>query len=139
MDMTSGNFLEAQATEILKVFQSSLVTQDLERWLTLFREEAVVEFPYAPEGYTQRLVGIEEIRNYIYELFKQMNILSFSSPDLFVSKDKMVAEYTCDAVMAETEKTYRQRYISMFHLKAGKITLFKDYWNPTVLLEVAQG
>ncbi|MDQ0045780.1 ketosteroid isomerase-like protein [Paenibacillus polymyxa] len=137
--MTSGNFLEAQATEILKVFQSSLVTQDFEKWLTLFSEDAVIEFPYAPAGYTQRLVGIEEIRNYIYELFKLMSILSFSSPDLFVSKDKMVAEYTCDAVMTGTEKPYQQSYISVIHIKDGKITLFKDYWNPTVLLEAAQG
>ncbi|CAH1191689.1 nuclear transport factor 2 family protein [Paenibacillus sp. JJ-223] len=136
--MTSENVLHAQATEMLKVFQSSLVTEDFEKWFTLFSEDAVVEFPYAPAGYTQRLVGIEEIRNYIYELFKRMGILSFSSPNLLVTKDKIVAEYTCNAVMTETERPYRQSYISVFHLKDGKITLFKDYWNPAVLLEAAQ-
>lgn len=136
--MTSGYFLEDQATEFLKVFQSSLVKQDLERWLTLFSEDAVVEFPYAPAGYTQKLIGIEEIRNYIYELFKLVRILSFSSPDLLVSNDKIVAEYTCDAVMTGTDKPYRQRYISILHIKDGKIALFKDYWNPIVLLEAEQ-
>lgn len=137
--MTSENVLDAQATEMLKVFQSSLVTKDFEKWLTLFSEDAVVEFPYAPAGYTQRLVGIEEIRNYMYELFKLVRILSFSSPDLLVTKDKIVAEYTCNAVMTGTERPYRQSYISVFCIKDRKITLFKDYWNPTVLLEAAQG
>lgn len=115
--MTSENVLHAQATEMLKVFQSSLVTNDLDKWLTLFSEDAVVEFPYAPAGYTQRLVGIEEIRNYMYELFKLVRILSFSSPDLLVTKDKIVAEYTCNAVMTGTERPYRQSYISVFYIK----------------------
>ncbi|MCF2717078.1 MULTISPECIES: nuclear transport factor 2 family protein [unclassified Paenibacillus] len=136
--MTSGYFLEAQAIEILKGFQSSLVKQDFDQWFALFSEDAVVEFPYAPAGYTQRLVGIKEIRKYVYELFKQVRILSFSSPHLLVTNDKMVAEYTCDAVMTGTDKPYRQQYISIFHIKDGKITLFKDYWNPIVLLEAVQ-
>ncbi|MGN7360371.1 nuclear transport factor 2 family protein [Paenibacillus sp. SAF-054] len=142
--MTSENGLKAQATEMLKAFQSSLVARDFEKWFTLFSADAVVEFPYAPAGYTQRLAGIEEIRSYMHELFMRMNVLSFSTPECLVSGDTIVAEYTCDAVMTGTEMTgtekpYRQSYISVFHTKDGKITHFKDYWNPMVLLASAQG
>ena len=136
--MTNENVLEAQAKEILEVFQSSLIAQDYEKWLSLFSEDAVFEFPYAPAGYTQRLAGMEEIRNYMYEFPKLMNILSFSSPDLIVYKDTIVAEYTCDAVMTGTGKPYRQTYISVINIRDGKITRFKDYWNPMIVLEAVK-
>lgn len=136
--MTNEKVLEAQAAEILSVFQSSLVTQELEKWFALFTEDAVFEFPYAPAGYTQKLVGIDEIRDYLYELIKQMEIHSFSTPELIVSKNKIVAEFTCDAVIKPTEKRYRQTYVSVIHIRDGKISRYMDYWNPIVLIEAIQ-
>ncbi|MFC3749716.1 nuclear transport factor 2 family protein [Paenibacillus sp. GCM10012306] len=131
--MTHRNSNEMQATEIVQAFQNHLVARDFESWFSLFSEDAIFEFPYAPEGYTQRLAGIEEIRNYVNELFKLLNIHSFSKPELIVSDDRIVAEYTCQGEVLGTEKSYYQKYISVIHTRDGKITHFKDYWNPTLL------
>ncbi|OBZ18084.1 hypothetical protein A8L34_00390 [Bacillus sp. FJAT-27264] len=131
--MTNRNSNELQAAEIVHAFQNYLVARDFESWFSLFSEDAVFEFPYAPEGYTQRLVGIEEIRNYVTELFKLLKIHSFSTPELIVSGEQIVAEYTCNGEVLGTGKPYYQKYISVIHTRDGKITLFKDYWNPTLL------
>ncbi|MFD2700965.1 nuclear transport factor 2 family protein [Paenibacillus shunpengii] len=136
--MNNGILTETEAAEILETFHNSIITQDFESWLELFSEDAIFEFPYAPEGYTKRLVGIQEIRNYIYELPKLMNVHAFSNAELTITNEKIVAEYTCDGVIIETQKPYQQTYISVIHTKGGKITRFKDYWNPVVVLNAVQ-
>ncbi|OMC67671.1 hypothetical protein BK126_17995 [Paenibacillus sp. FSL H7-0326] len=123
---------------MLETFHNSIITQDFESWLELFSEDAIFEFPYAPEGYIKCLAGISEIRNYIYELPKLMNVHAFSNAELIITNDKIVAEYTCDGVVIETQKPYQQTYISVIHTKGGKITRFKDYWNPVVVLNAVQ-
>ncbi|MFD1134698.1 nuclear transport factor 2 family protein [Paenibacillus urinalis] len=83
--MNNGFLTEAEAAEILDTFHNSIITQDFESWLELFSEDAIFEFPYAPEGYINRLVGIPEIRNYIYELPKLMNVHAFSNAQLIIT------------------------------------------------------
>lgn len=66
--------LYQQARDVLYIFQNSLLEQDLERWIDLFDEAIVFEFPYAPENFPQKLEGKAEIRNHIEEL---PNLLQF--------------------------------------------------------------
>lgn len=129
-----------QASEILNAFHNSLLEQDLERWLGLFEEEAVFEFPYAPEDFPKRLTGKAEIRAHIEELPNLLKINKFSCLNLYTDSNKstIIAEYNCDGTATQTGKPYMQTYISVIELHDGKIKLFKDYWNPLIVLDSIQ-
>ncbi len=129
-----------QASEILNTFQNSLLEQDIERWLDLFEEDAVFEFPYAPEDFPKRLAGKAEIRAHVEGLPNLLKIDKFSSLNLYTDSNKstIIAEYNCDGTATQTGKPYPQTYISVIELHDGKIKRFKDYWNPLIVLESVQ-
>ena len=50
--------------EALKLFMDNLTTPHWDKLLKLIAEDAVIEFPYAPAGRTQKLNGMQEILPY---------------------------------------------------------------------------
>ncbi|NUU76641.1 nuclear transport factor 2 family protein [Paenibacillus xylanilyticus] len=125
------------AHRIMHGFTQWLLDGKLDQWTELFATNAVFEFPYAPAGYPQLLEGKDAIAKHVHSLFEQMEIEEFSEPVIMVAQDQdqFVAEFTCKGRSLITNKPYHQAYISVVTHHNGKITHYKDYWNPLVVLE----
>ncbi|MBU9709551.1 nuclear transport factor 2 family protein [Paenibacillus sp. AK121] len=126
-----------QAQAVMHKFTSNLLEENMEQWISLFDDNAVFEFPYAPKHFVQVLQGKAAIYEYIKEFPSILRIQHFSSPTIHTTTDPglFVAEFTSEAQAVSTGKPYNQTYISVIKLKNGKITHYKDYWNPLVALE----
>lgn len=49
--------------------------------------------------------------------------------------DWVLAEYRGEIEMLATGGPYNNHYCGLFHLRDGKIVLFREYYNPIVLTE----
>lgn len=127
--------------EIMRGFTESLIEGDLDRWLALFHEDAVFEFPYAPASMIQRLDGKAAIEAYIRHFPEMLVIHEFTEPVFLPSSDPEcgVVEFGCRGESVRNGKPYVQSYISVIRLKEGRIIHYKDYWNPLAAMEAMEG
>lgn len=133
--MTEKKLIKAK--EIMDTFTSSLLENDFESFISLYDENVVFEFPFAPQGSVRKLEGRQGLYDYISRLPEMVQLLRFSKPEIYFSDatSTFIAEFTCEALVTGTGKPYNQTYISVIKLREGKIVHYKDYWNPLVLLE----
>jgi hypothetical protein len=110
-----------------------LIRTDLDRWLELFTDDAVVEFPYAAGlELPQRLEGREAIRRYFADTPKHFQGLVFTNVRRYRTTDPDVAlaEAHGSATIAVTGSGYEQDYFMLVKTRDGRISLYREYWNP---------
>jgi uncharacterized protein len=110
----------------------ALVAAD--EFLDLFAEDVVFEFPYAPEGLAKRLDGRDRLAAHLARLGPLLQFDRFDLDASYVCGDTVVFEFTCEGRGVTTGVAYDQTYISVVTLRDGRITRYKDYWNPLVAL-----
>ena len=111
-----------------------LIVSDLERWLDLFADTAIIEFPYAASlGTPSRLEGKDEMRAYFSSLPK-MEGLSLTNVRRFPMADPNVAwlEMHGSAVIPSTGRHYEQDYVVYARAEDGKLVHYREYWDPQV-------
>lgn len=116
----------------------ALLTTDAERWLALFADDALVEFPYATglDG-PARLEGKAAIRGYFFEALKIFGGLALTrvTRHLMQDPDTVVAELHGSAHITTTDRPYEQDYVMVLRSRAGKIVHYREYWNPLPALK----
>ena len=117
------------------------ITRDMDRWIALFADDAVVEFPYAPSlGRAHRLVGKAAIDGYFRGTPGVFRDLEFSGLRRFPGADPEVAiaEVHGSAILAPTGKRYEQDYVMVVRTRAGEIVEYREYWNPLPFLRAME-
>jgi ketosteroid isomerase-like protein len=115
-----------------------LIGRDMQRWIELFADEAVVEFPYAPAlGVTSRLEGKEAIDRHFRGILESFQDLVFRDVRRYrtTDPDVTIAEAHGSATITTTGKRYEQDYVWVLKTKRGKIVLYREYWSPVAARE----
>jgi hypothetical protein len=128
------------ATDLLAVhdrFLSLLIAGDIRAWVKLWDENGVFEFPYTPPGFPRRLEGRAAIADYISGFPDLVRLKSFEVIECYADPTgrEGCVEFMCEAEALPTGKPYNQHYISLIKTKNKKVTLYRDFWNPLVVLE----
>ncbi|HAA32069.1 MAG TPA: phenazine biosynthesis protein [Cyanobacteria bacterium UBA8553] len=116
----------------------ALIATDIQAWADLLAEDAVVEFPYACAlGSPERLEGKLTIYNYIKNAIAQMQNLTFTNIREYQTSnpDVLFAEVHGEARILATGRHYHQDYVMRLETKAGKIFHYREYWNPSSVLD----
>ncbi len=104
-------------------------------------EDVEFEAPYAPAG-ANRIVGRQYVANYMPVV-----------PDFFTIEELVeTAQYRCtdpelailefyasNGVGVKTGLPYDQKYINVIRVRDGNIVQYRDYWNPSVVLDAVGG
>jgi uncharacterized protein len=108
------------------------IAGDIERWLTLFADDAIVEFPYAPSlGMPAQLIGKPAIAGYfrrtpeVFRGFVFTDVRTYPTPD----PDVVLAEFHGSATLAPSGAAYEQDYIVVLKCRDGKIVDYREYWD----------
>ena len=120
----------------------STVTTNQKEWLSLFDDDAVVEFPFAKEiGFPDRIEGLPNIQKYIESLPAGFEDFEFSDVKIYPHEnaDSLTAEFKGFIPGNSERPEYRQTYICSFSAKNGKITHYKEYWDPTAVTKFFGG
>lgn len=128
-------------SDLLVAGLNGLLDGDVEPWLDMFTDDGAMAFPYAPEGMPKRIEGKAALANHLARFPHQFDFSRFSDPICHYSTDPevMIAEFSCQATVMGTGRSYNQRYISVITIRDGKIANYKDYWNPLVALQALGG
>ncbi|HEV2639104.1 MAG TPA: nuclear transport factor 2 family protein [Actinocrinis sp.] len=111
----------------------------IEEWIDLFAEDGVLEFPYPAWGLSTRMQGRAALLTQM-TMFREQLKVEFSAPEFEpVGDDLVVAAFTGECTLLATGRDYHQTYLSVVHFDQGLITLYRDFWNPWLLMEAAGG
>ena len=126
----------------LETAQAYLLTLgDLERWIELWHDDGVLEFPFAPPGRPTTYRGKEAILNYMRAASSR--IVTEGVDDLRVhagdDPQVVVAEISARGRLAQSGARYDQRYVCVFEMRDGLVWHYREYWNPLVSMEAYGG
>ncbi|MBZ5711957.1 nuclear transport factor 2 family protein [Nannocystis pusilla] len=114
-----------------------LIAGDIERWLALFADDAIVEFPYAASvGSPPRLVGKPAIADYFRRTPAVFRGLRFRDLRVHatVDPDVVVAEVHGSATLAPGDVAYEQDYVMVLECKDGLVVRYREYWDPAAAM-----
>ncbi len=105
----------------------------------LFTPDVVFEFPYAPEGLPRRLDGMAALADHLTRLEPMLTMDAFTLHAVHPSDKTVIIEFSCEGSGVATGLPYDQDYISVVTLRDGRISRYRDYWNPLVALSALGG
>ena len=120
----------------LQHFLSNLVSSKHSDLMDMLTEDAIMEFPYHLPTTPTQLVGKQEIVKYfagvgnlmIFDEFRLVAAHQTFNPDV------AVLEYEGSGKAVQTGRLYQQKYITVLTFRDGRISHWKDYWNPISVL-----
>ncbi len=129
------------AEDLLNQYLYLFSEQRWEEWIELWADDGVLEFPYAPAGRSSIYTGKDQILAYMQPLGGRMQMDSLDYFDLHPMADPNVVcfEMGFTGHIVETGAAYEQKYISIVHIADGKITRYREYWNPIVSMDANGG
>jgi ketosteroid isomerase-like protein len=118
----------------LSMFTKGMSKKD---YADLFTEDAVQEYPYAPEPFATKVEGRDAIAAYIENVVKGATNWNFTDFDFNATSnpDVFFVEFQGSALATSTGKMYNQFFIARITMNGDKIANFKEYWNPTWILD----
>lgn len=135
-------------TETVQSFSAMLrkalgdrIDPDAGSFVDMMAENGVMEFPYAPPGFSIRLEGREAIRQHLAGVGDMIAFDRVGEPTVYSSTDPdmVIIEFEGFGRGVSTGEPYDQRYISVIRTQGGRILHYRDYWNPIVLLRATRG
>ncbi|MEU6548856.1 nuclear transport factor 2 family protein [Streptomyces sp. NPDC046915] len=114
-----------------------LLDKNIPGWIGLWAEDGVMEFPFAPDGWPGRLDGKDAIAAYMRHYPDHIDLHGF--PDLRIHETTdprtIVVEMRGVGRLVETGGPFDMTYIAVVTVQDGRITSYRDYWNPLAVLE----
>ena len=127
--------LRAQTQAAVLDFLTGLERKDMARVNAVWAEDAVQEMPYVPEGFPSRVVGRDALIRQ-YAAWPQISGRARFTDGIrfYPTRDPRIVfvEYHGVTEVVPTKRIYDQRYGGLFHIENGKITLFREYFDPNV-------
>jgi len=116
-----------------------------DEWIDLWADDGVLEFPFAPAGRRSRYVGKADILAYMKAVATRMaGRIRSEGLDHFrmhpmLDPAKFCLEMGVKGRILETGAPYLQKYISIIETRGGKLSLYREYWNPIVSMDANGG
>ncbi|GGS72381.1 nuclear transport factor 2 family protein [Streptomyces violaceus] len=112
-----------------------LLDKDIAAWVTLWDDDGVLEFPFAPEGWPKRLEGKAAVLDYMRDYPEHIDLHDF--PDVTVHQTdapgKIVVEMRGVGRLVKSGEPFDMTYIAVVTVADGRIRHYRDYWNPLAL------
>jgi uncharacterized protein len=108
-----------------------------DEWTDLWADDAVLEFPFAPEGKKGTYRGKKEIRDYMSGTTGRIRVDSVTELTVhpMLDPEAVVVELAIKGTILSNGNDYPQRYITVFQFRNGKIQHYREYWNPGVTMK----
>jgi uncharacterized protein len=139
---------ENERARIQQILQSYMVFYSQQRWdewIDLWADDGVLEFPFAPAGRRSRYAGKSDILAYMKATAVRMaGRIEVEGMEYFRTSPMLAPGTICLEMgvkgrVVETGAPYDQKYISIIETKGGKISLYREYWNPIASMDANGG
>jgi hypothetical protein len=129
------------ASELLEA-HLDLMTRDFESWKALFADDAVMEYVYGQAAHVDSpLVGIEVIAKSVKGFLDAVTDFRPGRLTLRKIEDEqaVLAEFSADAQVRKTGRHYHQDYAIYLRARNGRITFYREYFDPTRIVAAFEG
>ncbi|MBG0855605.1 nuclear transport factor 2 family protein [Streptomyces spinoverrucosus] len=124
-----------QPAELYRHGLRLLLDKDIPAWVDLWDDDGVFEFPFAPPGWPRRLEGKAAVADYMRGYPDHIDLQDF--PDLKIHRTDdpgtIVVEMRGVGRLVKSGAPYDMTYIAVVTVTDGRITHYRDYWNPLAL------
>lgn len=105
-------------------------------FIDMFATEGVLECPFAPPGALSSLAGKVAIAQYYKRLIAIQGSAGMVLNAIHPAEqgEHALLEYEGMVVNKRDGGSYRQRYLAVVTVSEGRLTLFREYWNPLPLV-----
>ena len=100
------------------------------RWMEMYAEDAVHEFPFAAVGAVKRLEGKDEIRAYVAGMGDRVQFGSLDDVQVREWGDEVLIEAEGHHFAAATGEPFDLRYLWIITSREGRVTRLRDYMGP---------
>jgi ketosteroid isomerase-like protein len=109
-----------------------LLDKNIPAWVDLWDENGILEFPFAPQGWPERLDGKAAIGEYMRDYPDHIDVHDFPDVEVHqtVAPETIVVEMRGVGRLVETDSPFDMSYIAVVTVRNGLITRYRDYWNP---------
>ena len=120
-----------------KAFMAALSQRDADTALLLLSDKAILEMPFplasGENAYgTKRMWG-DPLRHYVKGIMQRNSQIAFNNTVWRQADDgAVILECDGDLVRSSDGQRYQNKYLVLFEVSAGKITLWREYFNPVV-------
>jgi ketosteroid isomerase-like protein len=124
----------SEVQDLAKRWLEALHALDIPSAIELLANDAVLELPLAPPGLPDRYEGKAAIGAFLggSQLFSR---LEFHDVEVHTTTDPDVAvvEFRSTGTFKATGADYANRYALVIRARAGRIELYREYFNPMAL------
>lgn len=126
---------------LVSAYQTLLGQGRWDEWIDLWAEDGVLDFPFAPQGRQRVYRGKADILAYMSATPGRVAVDGLEHVRLFPMQDPeiAVAELTIKGHIPATGAGYNQSYVLFFETKDGKLSRYREYWNPLVSIDAMGG
>jgi ketosteroid isomerase-like protein len=140
MSTANAGTLNAESMkDLLHALGGRWMESDPDGMMEFWNDDGRYEFPYAPEafGFPKVVQGKEALHKYLSYLLTQIKDITIGNWVARQTTDPNVwyVEYTASATAAPTGRHYEQIYIARVELKNGRFQVYREFWDPYVLLD----
>lgn len=106
-------------------------------FLNALDPDAILEYPFG--GLLPTVTGREAAVELFTVVPKQVRIENVVLDAFYVAADAAVLEYRSTPRILATGQQFDQRYVMIVKTEAGKITLMREYFDPSAVVGFASG
>ena len=129
-----SSYIQRQQTQQAVIdFLTSLEDKDMDKFASVWAEDAVQDMPFSPDGFPKRVEGKANLIRHYAAWPETSGKANFTDELVFypMQDGNMVfAEWRGEVEIIPTGRNYNQRYGGLFHVVDGKIELFREYYDP---------
>ena len=125
--------IRRQTADAVRTFLSSLEEKDMEKFASVWADDAVQDMPYSPAGHPKRVVGKNNLVEFYSSWPQNCGKADFMSQLVFYpmqDPETVFVEYKGEVEVIPTGRQYKQSYGGLFHVVGGKVKLFREYYDP---------
>jgi len=129
------------AVELLRRSLDTFLAKDMKGWADLCDENVVVEFPFAPDAASKRIVGRAAIYEYLRNYPSAIDVKMIPALKIHATGDPNVAiaEWSASGQVISNGNPYEMSYATFVTFRGGLIVNYREYWNPMAFMAAMSG
>ncbi len=129
------------AAQLLKRSLDTFLAKDIKGWAELCDQNVVVEFPFAPDVASRKIVGRAAIYEYLKNYPSVIDVQSTPTLTVHATDDPhmAIAEWSVSGRVISNGNPYEMSYATFVTFKNGLIVNYREYWNPMAFMAAMSG
>lgn len=140
--MTDDAALRERNIAVVREYIETINSWDFERMAELLDDDALFEMPFAPEPFARSLRGKDNILEFVKtvpEMIDAENLHDVWADTLAGDPGEIVCTYKSDMEIKPKLTPYRNRYITRWTVREGKVTYFAEFYDGIELVKSLGG